>query len=181
MVLTFVTGNKHKLEEVESLLGDKFTISGKELDLLEIQSLNIEEVSINKAKSAFEKIQKPLIVEDTGLFINCLNGFPGPLVAWIGKSMGYEKLYTLIDSFSDNSAKAVTCITYIDKDGHQTFLGEILGNIVPPKGEYGFGWDVSFYVESIGKTFGEMNIKEKGSVSMRALAVKKLKDFLDQK
>lgn len=176
MKLTFVTGNKFKLAEVKQLLD--FEIDSAKLELPEIQSLSSEEVAIQKAKDAYIQLEKPLIIEETGVFINALNGFPGPLIHWFGESFGFEDTHRLLKDYDDKSAVAKVVIAYHNGNEIHTFVGEIEGKIVEPRGGNGFGWDSIFEVEDTGKTFGEFDDYTKEVTSMRKIAVEKLKEFI---
>src|ERR1035437_608722 len=86
MKLTLVTGSKNKAIAVQKILG--FPIEVEEIDLEEIQSNDLEKITLHKTQEAFEKIKKPVIVDDVGLYVEALNDFPGPLVKWVLKSGG---------------------------------------------------------------------------------------------
>lgn len=82
-VLTFVTGNAKKLEEIKAILGHNFPmkIESVKLDLPELQG-EVDEISIEKCKEAARRIKGPVVVEDTSLCFNALNGLPGPYIKW---------------------------------------------------------------------------------------------------
>ncbi|MCL4375436.1 non-canonical purine NTP pyrophosphatase [Candidatus Marsarchaeota archaeon] len=175
-MLTFVTGNESKFREACQILG--MGLAKTSLKLSEVQSLSVEEVSIEKARSAFLKLRKPLIVEDTGLYINSLNGFPGALIRWF-ELVGYEKICSLLPE-DGRSAYAETCVTFISENALETFVGRINGRIASsPRGSHNFGWDVIFEPEGCDSTFAELSESEKNKISMRRLALGKLKDYLD--
>ena len=96
MSITFVSGNKNKLEEFRAIMGSNVTIdSVGGIDLVEIQSVSVEPVVRAKIKTAFEKIKQPCFVEDTGLFINDINGFPGALIKHYSDTLGYPMIAQL--------------------------------------------------------------------------------------
>ena len=174
-MLTFVTGNKSKLKEASTLLGMKLAQNNLQLD--EIQSLSVKEVSIAKAKAAHLKIDGPLIVEDTGLYINALNGFPGAFVKWF-ELIGYDKICSMLAT-GDNSAYAETCVAFISGNVLEIFVGRVDGKISnAPRGKKGFGWDSIFEPKGYEKTMAELSDSEKNKVSMRGQAFLKLKDYL---
>jgi XTP/dITP diphosphohydrolase len=78
--LVIVTGNKGKANEIAIITG--FTVEAKNIDIPEIQSLDIESVAREKALAAYEILKRPVVVDDTGMSIEALNGLPGALVAW---------------------------------------------------------------------------------------------------
>ena len=171
----FVTSSEDKVREAESILGVK--LKRANLDLKEIQSLSVEEVATDKAKRAFDIIRKPVIVEDTGLYIEALNGFPGALIKWVLKTIGNEGLCKLVGE--NRKALAKTCICFFDGKKLQSFIGELEGIIAEkPRGERGFGWDPIFIPKGYDKTFAELSEEEKNNISMRKIAFLKLKEFL---
>ena len=170
--ITFVTGNQNKLREFQQILG--VDLVNEPLDLPEIQSLDIEKIASYKAEEAYEILKKPVMIEDTGLYLEALNDFPGPLVKFFLDSIGVEKL-----SEFKGGARAATCIAYFDGNHVHTFIGETNGTIVNPRGESSFGFDPVFEYE--GKTYAEMSKEEKNAISHRGKAIKKLKQFLETK
>ena len=177
MKVYFVTSNRNKFREVECMLGSELVM--KPLDIPEVQAVEVKEVVTEKAKRAYEKIEKPLIVEDTGLYINALNGFPGALTKWMLERVGYEGVCKMLDGYRDRSAYAETCICLNDGKRCRVFSGKVYGTIPRhPRGDNGFGWDRIFVPNGHKKTFGEMGMDQKNSMSMRAEAARKLKQAL---
>ena len=175
MSLYFITGNKGKLAEVQSILGD---VEALDIDLPEIQSLDAHEIIQAKLEEAQKHQKGEFIVEDTSLYFEALNGLPGPLIKWFMKTIGNDGLYKIAESFGNFNAEAKTMIGYSDAEGKiEFFEGNIKGTIVPPRGE-GFGWDPIFQPEGYDKTFGELSVEEKNSFSMRKVAMEKLKNYL---
>lgn len=171
----FVTSNKNKLREFEEILGIK--LEQIELDLDEIQEVDVERVVEHKAREAYKKTKKPVIVEDTGLYIEEWNGLPGALVKWFERTIGYEKLARMIEK--NRKAYAKTVIGYFNGKEYKNFIGEIKGSIAEkPRGKTGFGWDVIFIPKGHDRTFAEMGGEEKNKISMRRLALEGLKKFL---
>lgn len=174
--ITFVTGNKNKLKEVEEILGMK--LKHQDIDLHEIQEVSVECVVEHKAKKAYELINKPVVVEDTGFCFDAFNGFPGALIKWVLKYLGRENICKMLNGF-DRSAKAVCAVGYYDGKNFQLFKGEIDGKIADfPKGDSKFGFDPLFIPEGQKKTFAEMSLEEKNKISDRSQAWKKFKEFL---
>ena len=171
--LIFVTGSNSKLKELERVLGRQ--IFQKDLDLPEIQSINVEQVVGEKALSAFEAVGHiPVIVEDTGLFINCWNGLPGALIRWFLETVGPHGICAMLDSFPDRSAYARTAVAKYD-GSLKIYSGEVRGQIASsPRGNKGFGWDTIFIPEGETRTFAEMEPLEKDKFSMRRIAIEKL-------
>lgn len=113
--ITFVTGNKKKLEEVIAILGDTlpFEIISAKIDLPELQG-EPNEVSIEKCRLAAEKVNGPVMVEDTSLCYNALGGLPGVYIKWFLDKTGHEGLNNLLAAYSDKSAYA-QCIFSFSK------------------------------------------------------------------
>ncbi len=175
MALNFITGNKDKLAEVQSILGD---VAGLDIDLAEIQSLDAHEIIQAKLEEAQKHHAGEFIVEDTSLYLTATNGLPGPLIKWFMKSIGNDGLYKMAEAFGNFEAEGKTIIGYSNSANNiQFFEGSIKGTIVPPRGE-GFGWDPIFQPEGYTKTFGELTAEEKNAISMRKVAVEKLKEHL---
>ncbi|KAB2963360.1 MAG: non-canonical purine NTP pyrophosphatase, partial [Thermoanaerobaculia bacterium] len=86
--LLLVTGNPGKLAEARRLAGR--ALESVAVDLPEIQSLDLDEVLAAKAEAAFARLGRPLVVEETGLELAALHGFPGPLVRWMLEAVGAE-------------------------------------------------------------------------------------------
>lgn len=173
--MLLITQNENKVREFEEILG--FKIEFQSLDLEEIQEVEIEKVSEDKAKKAYQIVNEPVVVEDIGLFFDELNGLPGALIKWFEKRLSYNQICNLIQK--NRGATAKICISYFNGKELQQFLGEIRGSIaLNPRGENGFGWDSIFIPEGYVKTFGEMEKEEKNSISMRRIALQKLKKTL---
>lgn len=180
MDLYFITGNKNKFEEIKFLIPD---IQQLDIDLPEIQEIDAHVIIRKKLDEACKHHTGTFIVEDTSLYLACLNDFPGPLIKWFLKSMKNEGIASLTSKLQNTNAIARTIIGYAtNQNDIQFFEGEIQGNIVTPRGENGFGWDSIFQPAGQEKTFAEMTSEEKNNqdMNMRRIAVNKLKDFLEE-
>ncbi len=177
-MLYFVTGNVNKFQEANSILGD---LKQLQIDLPEIQEIDPQKIIRQKLISAFEYTDGEFIVEDTSLYLACLNGLPGPLVKWFLAAIGNEGLARLVKKYGDNAVVAKTCIGYAKScDEIYFFEGELHGYVVAPRGEASFGWDPIFQPLGYERTFAEMSQKQKNEISMRKIALIKLKEFLSQ-
>jgi non-canonical purine NTP pyrophosphatase (RdgB/HAM1 family) len=177
MKLIFVTGNKDKFDEASKIVTD---LEQLDIDLTEIQSLDSKEIILHKLKEAETKVDGSIVVEDNSLSLECLSGLPGPLVKWFMKTLGNEGLAKIAKSFENTKAIASVIIGYKDGDTTEFFEGSIEGIITNPRGENGFGWDAIFQPVNKDKTFAEMTVEEKNEISMRKIAFRKLKDYLDK-
>lgn len=179
MVVRFVTGNAAKVSEVrEYLSGVTETVEQVQYDYLELQSDDITEIAIHGAQDAFETLsgEEPVIVDDTGLFVDVLNGFPGPYAAYVQQTVGIESVANLVGDVELPKATFRTVIAYHDGDTTETFDGVLRGRIVSPRGDGGFGYDPIF--EYDGRTLAERSTREKNAISHRGRAVAKFADWL---
>jgi XTP/dITP diphosphohydrolase len=171
----FASSNKDKYQEVMASL--KFygiEAQFANISPIEIQSNSLEEIAREKSKSAFSLFSFPLIVEDDGLFIYGLNGFPGPYSSYVFKTLGIDGIIKLMNDFTDRSAAFESVIAYYDGSKHATFSGQIQGTIsLQPKGG-GWGYDPIFIPQSSALTFGQLSLdNSKTKYSHRARALDK--------
>lgn len=161
----FITGSQNKLDEAKTVIP---TLQHIEIDLPEIQEMDAKEVIKAKLLEALKHKQETLVVEDTSLHLECLNGLPGPLIKWFLKAIGNEGLVHLAEKLDNNNAEAVTVIGYAKNTKDiQFFEGTVKGKIVSPRGTEGFGWDPIFEPQGYNQTFAEMGREEKNKISTR--------------
>ena len=123
--------------------------------------------------------QIQFIVEDTGFYIDCLPGLPGPLIKWFLKTIGRKGIYEICKKFDNFKAKNISMIGYRSEKGEiKFFKGETSGAVVMERGESGFGWDPIFVPDGDERTYAEMSTGEKNEVSMRRKAFEELKEYL---
>ena len=174
-MITFITGNEHKVKEAENIFKD-YGIEIEHIDLgYEEPQGTLEEVALSGAKYASRKLDKPVIVEDAGLFIKALNGFPGTYSHYVQDTIGNQGILKLLTDVSDRYAEFRSVIGYCAPNSEpKTFLGKVEGEIaVEERGDLGFAFDPLFYVPSEGKTFGELTTDEKNQFSHRKNSLKK--------
>jgi XTP/dITP diphosphohydrolase len=182
-VIFFATNNINKFNEARKLLAEyKITVGMLRVKTLEIQSESIEEIAKTSVLQAFEKCNLPIIVEDAGLFIGALNGFPGPYAAYAYKTIGNKGILKLMEDVENKKAKFQSVIAYYSSKLKSPicFKGEVSGKITREerKGNSGFGFDPIFEPSnSAGKTFAEMTISEKNKHSHRAKALRKFAEW----
>jgi non-canonical purine NTP pyrophosphatase (RdgB/HAM1 family) len=178
-MIYFITGNKKKFEEVKAIIPDMEQL---DIDLPEIQEIDAHEIIKAKLHEAFNHKLGEFIVEDTSLYLECLNGLPGPLIKWFLKTVGNDGLAALAEKLENKKAVAKTIIGYAkSRDEIHFFEGVLNGSVVKSESESQFGWDPIFLPEGSEKVFGDMSQEEKNQISMRAIATNKLKEFLFQK
>lgn len=173
----FITGNSGKFREAQKLIPE---LVRADIDLSEEQSLDPMFVIGRKIEKAKGLVDGSFIVEDTSVYLDGLNGFPGPLIKWMLQAVGTEGIYSLCKDIGDNRAVAKTVIGYYDsaKDEVSFFEGEIDGTIVKPSGNEGFGWDDIFKPNGLDETYAAMGEEFKPEFSMRTRAFMKLIDYL---
>ncbi len=171
----FATTNANKLREVSDILG--FPIEQISLELLEPQSLDVAEVVSIKAKDAYERAGKPVLVEDTGLEFLAWKGMPGALIKWFMDTVGNEGVLRMMTGETDRRAVAKTAVGFYDGSAVHVFLGELQGTVAAEiKGKSSFGWDPLFIPDGHTRSFAEMTGEEKNAISMRRLALENMRD-----
>lgn len=194
MPLTFFTTNPNKFTEAQRFFPD---VEMLPLELPEIQELDLQKIIEHKLEYAIAALDKAaensralepsakveqFFVEDTALYLKSMNGFPGPLVKWMLQSMGAEGFAWWAMQHHERRATARTMIGYantiVTPIEVKYFIGEVQGMIVLPRGKNDFGFGPIFLPDYYTKTFGEMTREEKDTVSMRALALKNMKEYL---
>lgn len=173
----FVSSNDGKVREVEAILG--IPLERLDLDLPEIQALDVADVASQKARAAFDAVGRTVFVEDTGLYVNALNGLPGALVRWFLTTIGLQGICDLIPDAAYRTAAARTAVAICDGTSVTVFVGETRGTITTaPRGDGGFGWDAIFQPHGATRTFAEMDQHQRDAVSMRRNAVEQLRERL---
>ncbi len=168
-----VTGNPGKLIEARRLAGLDF--DSVAIDLPEIQSLSYEEIVREKAAEAWRRLKVPLVVEEAGLGLSALGGFPGPLVKWMLEAAGAEGIARAANALGDPRATATCLLLYTDGDREVLAQGETHGTLVTPgRGASGFGFDPVFRPDRSGLTYGELDGAEKDATSHRGKAWREL-------
>jgi non-canonical purine NTP pyrophosphatase (RdgB/HAM1 family) len=166
--IVLVTGRAEKALEA-SRLGVE--VERLAIELPELQALDPSEIVEEKARAAYRRLIRPVLVEDSALAIAAWAGFPGALVKWLEQSAGVEALCRMLDAFPDRSATAVCQVAYFDGVRMVDGRGETPGSIaLRPRGAGGFGWDSVFIPQGESRTFAEMEPGEKDRLSHRRRA-----------
>lgn len=173
--ITFITGNKHKVIEAENIFKD-YDINLEHIDLgyCEPQG-SLEKVAKFGAKYACHKLNKPVIVEDAGLFIKALKGFPGTYSSYVQETLGNNGILKLLENTDDRYAEFRSVIGYCAPNSEpKIFLGKVSGEIACcEKGNLGFAFDPIFYVPNKHSTFGELTTEQKNQFSHRKNSLEK--------
>lgn len=173
----FATSNEEKTKEAQAILGFPICIASVELE--EIQSLDLAEIARHKVIQAYEKLKKPVFVEDVGFFIDAWNGFPGPFAKYLHRAVGNEGILRMLQSEKNRSIIARSIIGYHDGKKLYTFAGESKGTLSnAPRGRTVWGWDPVFIPEGASLTYAEMGTDEKNKISHRARALAQFKTSL---
>ena len=180
MKITIVTSNAGKAREVAAFFGGLLEVDHVALDIPEYRSNDIAEIAREKVRYAYGQLNTPLIVDDTGFFIDALEGFPGPYAAYILNSIGNAGILKLMDGVSYRNARFTTGIAYADEYGIEVFTGTLEGKIaLGPRGNNGFGYDPIFEIGE--KTLAECSLEEKSRISHRARALYSFHDWFIMK
>jgi XTP/dITP diphosphohydrolase len=186
-VIFLATGNFHKFDEARRIL-DEYGIAAAMLRVkaLEIQSGSLTEIAKTSVLDAFDRCHLPVIVEDAGLFVDALKGFPGPYAAYVYKTISNPGMLKLMENADDRKATFRSAIAYHDGQAEPVcFEGEAVGRIANDEiwGSLrtGFGFDPIFQPEGSEKTFAEMTIEEKNVFSHRAHAIRKFAEWYERK
>lgn len=188
MKLVFATNNKHKLQELQTILGESFSLLslkdiGCEEDIPEEQT-TLEGNASQKALYVFKKYGYSCFADDTGLEIESLNGEPGVFSArYAGPSKNSEenmqKVLNKLSKINNRKARFRTVISLVMNGKEQQFEGIVDGEILNEKrGNAGFGYDPVFLPKGFRQSFAEMSIEEKNKISHRGRAVEKLVQYL---
>lgn len=171
----FATSNDHKFEEAGFVLQElgivlrRLPSKGREL-----QSGDPSEVAVNAAAEAYRTSRKPLFVEDTGLFIESLRGFPGTGASFAFQTLGLEGILKLMHGISARDAEFVSAVAYCDGSSEpHVFAGRLKGRVaLRPLGQGGFGFDPIFVPTGARRTLAQMTFAEKCAISHRARALR---------
>lgn len=186
-VVFFATGNINKFNEARSILGQHGVAVGMlRLKGDEVQSESLQEIAEKSVVNAYRSCKLPIFVEDAGLFIDTLSGFPGPYAAYVYKTIHNDGVLRLIQKEKNRKAVFQSVIAFCDSENLKplSFYGESKGEITTSErreqGKSGFGFDPIFQPEGSGKTFAEMTIPEKNGYSHRANAIRKFAEWYTQ-
>ena len=172
----FVSSNAHKFKEAQGILGPLgIPIRHRHAILSEIQSESIADIALHKVRQAYRVTGGPSLVEDDGLFIDALGGFPGPYSSYVFKTIGNRGILRLLQESRESSFVAVVAYS----DGHKTvsFRGVARGSIARTASGDGWGYDPIFVPRGAGGTFADI---QKGAFSHRTLALRKFAKWYSQ-
>lgn len=172
-----VTSNLNKWREAERMVG--FDLARVELELDELQAESVQVVALAKARAAFAELARPVIVEDAGIELAGLGGFPGPFIKYWEKLGGLESICRTADGLGDRRVRAVCALAICSELGSEVVEGAVDGTLAAhPRGSAGFGWDAIFIPSGETRTFAEMTVVEKDLRSHRRRAWELLRERL---
>ena len=204
-MLQYVTTNEGKVREAR----DYMACEQFDFDYTEIQSDDLGAIAAHGAREAYREAGEPILVDDAGLFVDALGGFPGPYSSYVEDTLGIERVQRLVASEEPRRAAFRCVLAYcdgdefaaspdpIDRDDRalaaagggddesdpglpvKLFSGTVRGRIVPPRGEGGFGYDPIF--EHEGTTMAEMAVDEKNAISHRGRALAKFGEWYHER
>lgn len=186
--LVFATNNPHKLDEIRGITNGKLRILGLNdincHEEIEETGSTLEENALIKARFVKEKYGYNCFADDTGLEVDALEGAPGVYSArYAGEGCSFadnmNKLLAALQGIEHRTAQFRTVIALVLNGKEYLFDGVIKGTIIEDKrGNTGFGYDPIFMPDGYDETFAELGNEVKNNISHRALAMKKLVDFL---
>lgn len=195
-MLHIATRDESAFAEIREHLSDFTEVERLAYEYTRIQSDDMEEIAAIGGADAYDNAplgesedddaerddggddtdRPPVVVEETGLFVDDLDGFPGPYTAYVEDTLGAERLWDLVAEADERRAVYRTGVAYADDERVVTFSGACTGELVAPRGPEDAGFDRLFEVQ--GTTFEELSVERKNALSSRARAMTKLADWL---
>jgi non-canonical purine NTP pyrophosphatase (RdgB/HAM1 family) len=174
--ITLVTGNPHKLAELQKVFPSEIALQSTKLNLDEIQSLDLHEIVRHKLRQAYATVDGPVIVEDVSAELEALNGLPGPFIKFFDERLGKEALFKLAGG--ESRVRIVCSMGYYDGTTEYIVDGVIEGHVVAPRDGEGFGFDFVFVPDGYDKTMSELGLDVKNTISHRYRAATLLSEKL---
>ncbi len=182
--LQFISSNKYKFEEIMNKI-TPFNIKVSHFDLKypELQGDTIKEIAVASAANLATVVGGDFFIEDSGLSIETLNGFPGPYSSYVFQTIGWEGILKLMAELSNRSARFISVFVIVKNKDVYTFQGDCDGTIsFEGRGFRGFGFDPIFIPneQDAMLTFAELTIDQKNKISHRANSLNNLIAYLNQ-
>ena len=175
----FASSNVHKYEEAEKILAEfGIKLGFLQTNLVEIQDDSLSKIAMQKALDAYDRCNNAVIVEDDGLFIDSLSGFPGPYSSYIFNTIGNNGILKLIED--NRGAEFVAIIAFCDSSNEPIlFESKVVGTISKNIQGIGWGYDPIFIPENQNKTYAEL--ADKNKISHRYESLKKFASWFKDK
>jgi XTP/dITP diphosphohydrolase len=170
-----MSSNANKYREMKQVL-NQYGIASRfvKMSVQEIQSESVYRIAEAKSTSAFEHLQKPVIIEDDGFYIGSLKGFPGQYSSFISKTIGNQGLLKLMDNVKNRNAYFLSVIGYNDGHTSRLFSGKTHGTLSRSATDGGWGFDPIFVPKNTCKTYGELSqLNRKSVFSHRQKSIEK--------
>ena len=177
--IVLVTQNEHKITELLPLFKQyNVSFDTTSIEKLEIRDDDVKEIALVAAQQALKSLKRPVVVDDTGLYIRALNDFPAAYAAFVSYKIGNSGILKLMDDIHDRYAEFRTAVAYADAEVVKVFEGVMSGTIVEvPVGSGGFGYDPIFKPDGANMTYAELSLSAKVAISHRTLAFKVFLDW----
>jgi len=184
--ISVLTVNPGKVKEIRGALGPLgLKVESMDIGFVEVQADSLEEVVSHGFEELLTRcrLERPAMKDDSGLFINVLNGFPGVYSSYVQRTLTNKGLLRLMKDEEDRNASFRTVIgLYIPEEGLNLFRGECQGTIsTEEQGVQGFGYDPIFVPRGHTRTFAEMTSEEKNAISHRGKAVAQMMSYLERR
>ncbi len=187
--ILIATHNAHKKEEIQQILGEKFTVTS--LTDYNIHDEIVEDGNtfhanaLIKAQYCFDTTAKPSLGDDSGLVVEALDGRPGIYSARYAGDHDFaknmSKVLEELEGVENRKAYFVTVMCLVDETGTNYFEGRVYGNLTKEvRGEKGFGYDPIFIPENYEITFAEMKAEDKNKISHRKKAIEQFLEFMEK-
>jgi XTP/dITP diphosphohydrolase len=184
-LIFFVTNNIHKFNEARKILSEySIAVAMLRMKAPEIQDDDLENIARSSAIEASNRTGLPVIVEDAGLFIDALQGFPGPYSSYVYRKIGKEGILKLLEDCENRKARFKSVVAFCSPDSEvKCFKGAVEGKISRSiRGRSGFGFDPIFEPdEDPTHTFGELPQEEKNRISHRSRALRRFAEWCVRK
>ena len=182
MKITFITTNKHKFKEVRDILKDyPVELDWLDMDYEENHDEGLEEIARGAAKKLADKLNSPIVLEDTGLFFEAYNNFPGALPKFVINSIGFKGIFKLLDGES-RKAYFKTVAAFCEPGSEPVLFEGIMKGKITEKiyneNKNEMPYDKIFILEGKTKTISEMTLEEKNSFSQRSKSFKKFGEYI---
>ena len=187
--ILIATHNAHKKEEIQQILGEKFTVTS--LTDYNIHDEIVEDGNtfhanaLIKAQYCYDTTGKPSLGDDSGLVVEALDGRPGIYSARYAGDHDFaknmSKVLEELEGVENRKAYFVTVMCLVDETGTNYFEGRVYGNLTKEvRGEKGFGYDPIFIPENFEITFAEMKAEDKNKISHRKKAIEQFLEFMEK-
>jgi len=175
-MIYFVTSNKGKYAEAQAIFKDLVQM---DIGYTEIQADTLEEVAFYGMKEVAARLEGPVMIEDAGLFVEALKGFPGVYSAYVQKTIGNSGILRLMEGVEDRQAYFKSVVAYAEAGAEPRMFADVVRGRIgfEARGKKGFGYDPIFYIDE--KSLGEMEQEKKNIISHRAGSMRALKAWLE--